>query len=480
MPSIRKSLALSFASRYTTLFIQLVSNMILARLLTPADIGIFSVAIAVTGLAHAVRGFGVQKYVIQEEHLTTDRIRTIFGLSLAISWTIALMLLAFSGTLSDFYDEPGLRQVLAVLSINFFVIPFGAPAYAILRRDMAFGPLYRMDFVTVLVHSVTAIVLAALGFGFISLAWASVAGVITTTVAAALFRPQIAGLLPNFSEWRHVVHFGGVSSATNLLVQSGSSAIDLIVGRMLGFGAVGFYSRAQGLVALFQRDFMEAVHNVAFPAFANDKRNDRELKASYLKGLTFVTVFAWPCYGFLGLMAYPLIRIMFGTQWDSAVTIVQILAVAAFFHASWSLGTHALLATGHVVDNLKAEALVQLSRIFLILLLVPYGLEVVAGAQILANVIGLIVFQRYLSSAIDMTFSDLFRATYPSFVTAACSLIIPVTVIMLYDIGPNNIWQPFLVAGVGSPLGWLGGIMLTRHPVRYEIALAWGKFCRSF
>ena len=121
MPSVRKSLALSFASKYSDLVITTVTVLVLARLLTPEEIGIYSVGAAVVAMAHVVRDFGVGNYLIQEKELTQDRIRTAFAVTLIIGWTMAAVLFAASGPVSRLYAEPGLAHVMKVLSLTFMV-----------------------------------------------------------------------------------------------------------------------------------------------------------------------------------------------------------------------------------------------------------------------------------------------------------------------------------------------------------------------
>ena len=89
MPSIRKALALSFASKYSSLAIHTAAVMVLARLLTPAEIGVYSVGAAVVALAHVVRDFGVGNYRIQEKELTAERISAALDVVVLIAWAIA-------------------------------------------------------------------------------------------------------------------------------------------------------------------------------------------------------------------------------------------------------------------------------------------------------------------------------------------------------------------------------------------------------
>ena len=88
MASFRVALAYSYLNKYLTLVIHFVTTIILARLLTPADIGIYTVASVFVGLGHLLREFGINNYIVQEKDLTTDRIRAAFTLNLLFGWTV--------------------------------------------------------------------------------------------------------------------------------------------------------------------------------------------------------------------------------------------------------------------------------------------------------------------------------------------------------------------------------------------------------
>ena len=90
MSLVRNSLYVSFVENYTITFFQFISSIIIARILTPADLGVFSIAVLLSGLAGTVRDFGVTQYLIQEKELTNDKVRAAMALSLAVGWSLAL------------------------------------------------------------------------------------------------------------------------------------------------------------------------------------------------------------------------------------------------------------------------------------------------------------------------------------------------------------------------------------------------------
>lgn len=472
MASIRKSLALSLAAKYSDLAISTASIIVIARLLTPAEIGVWSVGVAIAALAYVVRDFGVANYMIQEKELTPERISTALGVAIVIAWTMGLILVAVSGAIARFYGEPDLRQVLVVLSATFLIIPFSLPIMGLLRREMAYGALYIVSVANAIVHATTAITLAVLGYSFMSLAWATLVSALATLLVATILRPQAARFRPSLKEWQRVAQFGGTFSATVMIARIGGNAIDLIIGRILGFAALGLFSRANGLVGVFHRDIMGAIANIALSAFATQSRENQNLKTSYLKSICLVTVLAWPVYGFLGLMAFPIVRILFGSQWDAAVPLVPILATAVAIGATWNLISQVLIATGQVHRFFRSELIIQPTRILLIILAVPFGLEAVAASQIVFHFIGMLVYYKQLSYSILISYREVLEATSQSIFVTILSLIVPLVVSLLMRPDPASIWLPFILAAIGAVCGWIVGVAISNHPVKKEVDLA--------
>jgi O-antigen/teichoic acid export membrane protein len=197
MPSIRRSLVLSFAQKYTSLLIGVPSIMLLARFLTPEETGIFSVSIALSNLAHMLRDFGVGDYLIQEHSLNREKLRTAFTITAGMAWLMALGLYLAGPAATDFFGEAGVGQVLSVIALNFVLIPFGSPASALMRRELAYGALYIKDTTEALTRNAASVTLAISGFSYMSLAWGSLAGIAAGTIATAILRPRDVWLRPS-------------------------------------------------------------------------------------------------------------------------------------------------------------------------------------------------------------------------------------------------------------------------------------------
>lgn len=474
MISIRKAVIISFAENYSTMLIGFIGIMLIARLLTPAEIGIYAVASAVTGIAQMMRDFGVGNYLIQERELTRERIQTALTVAIITSWAAGGLLYLFSSLAADFYNEPGLADLVKIQCINFLIIPFTAPVLALLRRDMQFAALYRISVVCSIVQTIVSVSLAALGYGYLSLAWASVANVVCLMLLANAIRPQEAWIMPGLKEWRRIASFGAQTSVAAIVTEIAMNMNDLILGRFLGFQAVALYSRAQGLIYLFHRDMMNAVRKVAFPAFAQAVRENKDLLKAYLLSVNYITVFAWPFYAFLGLYAAPIVRLMFGDQWDASIPLVRILVFAGAIGAFWNLWSNALLAMGHVNKVMRSELIIQPVRILLIFFAASISIEMTCYALIIIYTLQFLVSTHYLNQSIGLRLKELLLNNLSSFAVTVISMIIPV---LCYAYLPAQFspTQSLLIGAITCIPSWVLGIFVVRHPICVELTRLFGN-----
>ena len=93
---MRRNLIISFVQKHLQLLVSIATVMILSRLISPEETGIFSIGVAIAALTHAVRDFGVGNFLIKEAEMTTGKIQTAFTVSLLIAAVLGVVLLARS------------------------------------------------------------------------------------------------------------------------------------------------------------------------------------------------------------------------------------------------------------------------------------------------------------------------------------------------------------------------------------------------
>lgn len=469
MNIVRRSLFFSFAEKYSGIVIQFVTTIVLARLLTPEQLGVFSVAAVVISLAHMFRDFGIAQYIVQETDLTRARLQCAFSFTLVWGWGIGAILLVGSSPVAEFYGEPGVGDVLRVLSLSFFLLPFGSVAMATLRRDMDFAPIYKVKLIAALCHSVVTITMAAAGFGYMSMAWGGVVGVLFTVLLIMRYRPEQLSYMPNFREWRRVFSFGSFASGGRVLKELGDGAPDLVLGRVLTMEAVGFFGRGMSLIRLFETGLLKAVMPIVLPHLSAQRRAQRSVEAAYVHTVTLVTGLSWPFYAFLGVMAFPVVRVLFGDQWDAAVPVAQVLCVYGALTSIYYFADQMLIALGAVRKTLLAHSILQPIVFVLCIAFAPYGIEMVAVGMVLSALVGLAIYQTILARMTDASLSNLFSVVAKGGIVAAFTVVGPITVRSMAGGYEHGVAIPLLVAMLVAAAGWLLGVMVTKHPLGNEL-----------
>ena len=478
MSAVRKAIVFSFLESYFGLALNIASFTLLARLLTPQQIGLYSVALAIISVMQVIRDFGLVNFLIQKKELTEDYISTAWGLSLLLGGSLFLLVQLGAPLLGRFYSNDTITTITRIVAFNFLLLPLNSVCLALLKRDMKFQMVMRINMSAAAIGTMCTLLLAWLGWGALSLAIGSIVNSATVAISILLIGSAAQLGKPSFARMREVLTFGGQLTAANIITSISMDINDLAVGKILGFNAVAMISRGQGLMNLFHRDFMGAVRNVAFPAFAQANRDGQLMEEKYITAVTAVTALAWPFYGFMSLFPLDIIRIMFGTQWDPAAALVPYFCIAGAFSASINLIQTLVMALGHANLVSRAEFIFQPIRAIALTAVIFYFRELEPFAMMFLTVSLLSVpyfyyiKQQCLPSDLPLLGKKL-----------GGNLLLTVVTLL-----PGALVQHFL-RQVSAPLGiptflfcvvltataWLACLILMRHPLYLEINQMLGR-----
>ncbi len=348
-------------------------------------------------IAHTLRDFGTSSYVIQEKELSPERLHTAFSITVIVAWTLALALWLAATPLSSFYAEPGVAMVLKVMSLNFVLIPFGSISVALLRREMKFRAIMFITGASAMAHSLSCVVLAALDFGFISLAWGAVIGSLTTVIGSWAAQRKGFMFRLNLAERKRVLSFSLRSSVASVASEAGHAAPDIVLGRTLGMEATGLFSRAMGYVQLFERLLQDVLRSVMLPYLAEEVRAGGDIRAKLRLALVNITSISLFIIGLTGVLAEPMIALLFGAQWEAAVPVAQVLCLAMALRCMSPTLAAALVAKGAMKEVMRASLASALAKFALMILLSAHGLMLAAIAFALAEAVSVAFLLHYCS-----------------------------------------------------------------------------------
>ena len=277
--SARTSLLHAFAQNYAILVIRLGALVVLSRLLTPSELGIFIAASAIVALINVLADCGLTQFAVQARSLTPRLERSIMGCALLAAWLAGVAALGVSALAPPSLLNEDVRLATAVLAATFLPYPFAVVGTALLHREMRFRDVATVK-VTAAASSVgAAIVLAYLGAGYMSLAWGAVVESLVTGFMIARRHPPV---WPALKDWRILYSFSWVWSSTNGLKQASDAVVRLGVSAALGLSSVGVLARAQNVILMFDRIVLDAVGAVLLPTLS------KRLREKYAEEMTIV------------------------------------------------------------------------------------------------------------------------------------------------------------------------------------------------
>ncbi len=465
---LRSSLGLSFLDKYVGYTLRFVATVLVARLCTPEDIGIFSVAFVLISIGHVLRDFGVAQYLIQEKDIDNTKIRASLTLMWLIAWSLCALLWVSKGAIANFYGEPELVHAIEVLSLIYLLAPFGSVRIALLRRDMDFASLAKINIASyVCLHTVT-IGMAWMGFGYYALVWGQVAGVIATLLGTLVYGPRV-WFFPGLSGIKQVLSFGLPLCTANIIETTSDGAADLILGKTMSMHAVGMFGRAQGLMSLFKIAVTSAVWPVVLPFFSEKNRRDEDLIPDYRQAMQYYTVFAWPFFLGLGFFASTIIYVLFGPQWDEAAPLVRVLCLVAFLQSIFPFCNALMVAKGQVHVNLRMQSSLCLLRIVAVAIGAYWHMFAVACALVVAELIGVVIFYRGINKVFVLTLPMIMSTLKKSLV---CGLSVGLFLLVWDKLARMSQMSPILSFVIAVPLSMLiWGLTLrwSHHPLAHLI-----------
>jgi O-antigen/teichoic acid export membrane protein len=244
---------------------------------------------------------------------------------------------------------------------------------------------------------------------------------------------------------------------------------DPVVAKQFDFASVGLLSRAFGLIDLFHNNVGAAVVRVATPAFAAQQRAGGNISSAYAHATAMFASVSWAFFGYIALMAKPIILLMFGAQWIDAAPLVVALAVSTLPHGLFALAPQMLSATGHVSRRLQVSLMYSPVHIVLVLIASQVGLMAVAWVWFISNSLMMAMYFRHLRASLGVNLRYLLGPSVRSAVVVAGALGALTLTIVAMRGNVEHVLLQILIGTAAWLVGWLVAARLTAHPAYAEV-----------
>jgi O-antigen/teichoic acid export membrane protein len=220
---------------------------------------------------------------------------------------------------------------------------------------------------------------------------------------------------------------------------------------------------------MFRSLVSDAVNAVTLPLFAKTAREDGDLGATFAQVLAYMSVVGWAFSGVVFVLAEPLVRLLYGAQWDAAVPIVRWLALALIFQVPLGTCSNLLVSKGASGPLLSATARSCLVTLLGIVLAAPAGMTMVALAMVPASAVGLLLWLAAVRGQVDVPWLRLARTSIHSGSVALLTTAAAWGAAQWTAQQQTGRLIAVLLALALASLTFLATMLLTRHPLAAEL-----------
>lgn len=332
-----------------TTVLQLLKLAVLARYLEPADFGLMAVVMVVIGFAQAFMDMGISKAIIHRQDISHSQLSSLYWLNIISGVAVAAAVAGIAPLVAAFYEDDRLTRLTVILASVFVVGALGNQYRILCQKEMEFSTIAKITTSAELMATGAAIVLAISGYGVYALVYSLLIGTFLNSLGflyVGLRRHHRPLFTFKYTELGGFFSFG-LFQMGDRAVNYGTAQLDkILIGRIVGMEAVGFYNLAWQLV-LFPVSKINPIANlVAFPAYAKVQSNFELLNRYYAVTVKLLSLVTIPLLAFLFFFAEDLVLLVFGPGWQRTAFLVQILALVGVGRAVGNPGGALVLALG--------------------------------------------------------------------------------------------------------------------------------------
>jgi PST family polysaccharide transporter len=304
---------------------QFLVGVLVARLVSPHEYGVFVVALTVYIIVNSFSDVGVTAAVVRERDRVDQIAPTVSAIAMGTSGLLALAMIGLAPYLASGLGAPSATTAVRVIAISVALTGVSATSAALLTRDFRQKERFIGDATMFLVSSTVLIIMAVAGSGVMALAWSRVVGQLASSIVVIVLAPK--WYWPKFHrrEARQLLKFGLPLSGSGFVWFSIDNIDFMVVGRVLGAVSLGYYNLAYNISSWPVSVFRNIVNNVSIPTLSRVRDSPERLSANLAVSLSALAAVSFPVSALCLGVADPLVDAVYGSRWGPAAGALAIL-----------------------------------------------------------------------------------------------------------------------------------------------------------
>ena len=450
-----KGVAWSAVERLSTIGIQFVLNIIIARILSPSDYGVIGMLAIFLSISQCLIDSGFSNALIQRKDRTDTDYGTVFLFNLGISVLLYLILFFSAPLIARFYNLDILVEVLRVVGLILIISALSNVQKTILTINVDFKTQSYVSISGAIISGATGIILAYKGFGVWALVAQTLVNGIVCTILFWLLTKTKFRICFNSDSFKKLGSFGVKLMFSNLLNTIYDNLYALFIGKKYTAQDLGYYSRADQFAVFPPKTLTEIINRVSYPILCQHQDNKEELYIVYTRFLTLSCYIIFPLMIGLSVLSKPLIVLLLTDKWLPAALMMSILALDGLWSPITKINLSLLQAVGRSDLFLRLEIIKKIIAVCILLVTIRCGLIWVCVGRVVYSIIAMLINMYY---TVDIIGKSYYRQIADWFLLFVAAVLMGG---MVYG-STLLIQSPAMQLAVGCCVGVLSYYLLTK------------------
>ena len=326
--NMKKAAMINALGKYSKIFLSIIVNAILSRILSAEDYGVVAVITVFSTFFTTFSDMGFGPAIIQNKELIDEDIDNIFSFTVYVSLLLMVIFIICSYPISIFYGDKVYVTLGQILSVSLLFNALNMVPNGILNREKKFVSIAIRTVVVYLGSAIITIIFAFAGLRYYALAIQAVlTAVFTFAWNYATTKPKFHFRF-GFYSIKKVLNYSGYQFAFNIVNYFSRNLDNLLTGKFMGSVELGYYNKAYTLMLYPVNNLTGVISPVLHPILSDYQK---QLEVIYKKYMKIVRLLA--CVGLYiapvcFLAAEELIVILYGPNWEKSVICFQLLTIA--------------------------------------------------------------------------------------------------------------------------------------------------------
>lgn len=408
----------TFSQQFSVQLINFVVQIILARILLPAEFGLIGMLTIFIAVGNTLMDSGLTSSLIRTTNADQKDYSTVFFINLIGSVLIYILLFFSAPLVSQFFRQETLTNIIRVYTLSFIIRAFVGVQTTRLTKEMNFKTQMTIQIPSVLGGGILGIVLAYMGFGVWSLVWMNLTQSFLSTVQHWVRTGWRPDFIIDKERFKHHFKFGYKLTLSALLNTIYQNLYNLIIGRLFSATQLGFYTRAQTLQMFPVLNISNALNKVTYPMFSSIQHDTVRLKSVYKRLMQQVIFWVAPVMVTLIVIAEPLFRIVLTEKWIPAVPYFQILCASGIMYPLQMYNLNILNVKGRSDLFFRLEVVKKVFITIGLVCAVPFGIYGLLYFQVISSFFSFFINSFYSGRMINYPVTEQIRDVTPVFVLA--------------------------------------------------------------